>query len=96
MTTEQKELFQDAVLRVLDANQTRYGLGIPAIAHLITPFGFSRAGFPSEEAFHSGIADALQYWTDKHFAEQVSRPAHRGNRVWRITPEGIDYLDERG
>src|SRR4030095_1075949 len=33
MNPQQRELFRLALLRVLDANQTRYGLGLTALAH---------------------------------------------------------------
>jgi len=96
MTTEQKELFQTAVLRVLDANRSRWGLGVAAVGHHLAPFGFSAASFASVESFHAAIADAVQYLCDKHLAEEVPKVVGAGNRVWRIRTEGIDYLDERG
>jgi hypothetical protein len=96
MTTELKELFQTSVLRVLDANRTRWGLGTSAIALRLKPLSFSVSSFSSVDEFYAAIADALQYWCDKHFAEEVDKPAHPANRVWRITAGGIEHLDQWG
>jgi hypothetical protein len=96
MTTEQKELFQTAILRVLDANRSRWGQGVVAIGLRLAQFAFSAASFASEEAFHAAIADAVQYLCDKQLAEEVPKVVGAANRVWRITPAGIDYLDEHG
>ena len=43
MNAEQRELFRLALLRVLDANHTRYGLGVAALCHLAGLFGFRAA-----------------------------------------------------
>jgi hypothetical protein len=96
MTTELKELFQTSVLRVLDANRTRWGQGIAAIAIRLKPLSFSVSSFASVDEFYGAIADALQYWCDKRFAEEVGKPAHPANRVWRITSDGIGHLDQWG
>ena len=40
MNAEQKELFRLAVLRVFDANRSRFGLGGEAVRHLAGLFGF--------------------------------------------------------
>ena len=96
MSPELKELFQTSVLRTLDANRSRWGLGVAGIANYLPIFGLTAAKFPSMEAFHAAIADAVQYLCDKHLAEEVPKVVGAGNRVWRITPDGIDYLDERG
>lgn len=96
MTPEQKENFRLAILRVLDANRTRYGLGITAIAHAIRAFAWSAANFGGDlKAFHDAIADALQYLGDKGFVEEALKMMSKDNRAWRITDKGIGYLDER-
>lgn len=97
MTPQQKEDFRLAILRVLDANRTRYGLGIVAIAHAVRAFAFSAANFQGEvKAFHDAIADELQYLGDKGMTEEALKVISKDNRAWRITEGGIRYLDERG
>ena len=96
MNAEAKELFRKAVLRVLDSNRSRYGLGVVAIGHQLMPFGFSARNFDSTEAFSNAIADALQYLGDKKFLEEVGKAISQENRAWRITGAGIAYLDEQG
>lgn len=87
MTEEQKELFRKAVLRVLDANRTRYGLGLSAVGHLLTQFGFGQA--KSEE-----LAEAVDYLERKGLVIEVMKSVNRSNRAWRIEEAGIAYLDE--
>ena len=43
MNAEQKELFREAVLRVLDMNRTRFGLPATAIRLHVGQFGFPGA-----------------------------------------------------
>lgn len=97
MNAEQKELFRKAILRVLDANRTRYGLGIVAIAHALTIYSFTIANFSGDaKAFHDAIADAIQYLTDKGFVEEAMKGISKENRAWRITDAGIAFIDEQG
>jgi hypothetical protein len=97
MNPEQTELFRLAVLRVLDANRTRYGLGVSAICLHLVRFGFVTGTFAGEEAFRSVTADALQYLCDHALAEEVlEKVMSAANRCWRITTRGIDYIDTRG
>ena len=93
MNPEQKELFRAAILRVLDANRTRWGLGLRALALHLGPFGFTEAQFADTDEFHAAIADALQYLCDKHLAEEALKVVSAANRAWRITTAGIDFLD---
>lgn len=87
MTEEQKALFRKAILRVLDANRTRFGLGLPAVGHLTVQFGF--ASPKSDE-----LADAMDYLEKKELVEEVLKSVNRSNRCWRITEKGIAFLDE--
>lgn len=97
MNAEQKELFRLAILRVLDANRTRFGLGASAIALHLVRFGFVTANFGSEEKFRAMLADEVQYLCDKDLAEEVlEKVVSRENRCWRITTAGIAFVDERG
>ncbi len=85
MNAEQRESFRLALLRVLEANNTQYGLGLAALGHLATTFGFSRARI-------SDVEREIVYLEDKGYAIQLVKPISPENRVWRITAEGRDYL----
>jgi hypothetical protein len=88
MTSDQKELFRVAVLRVFAANKTRFGLGLPAVAHLATLFGFTDVA-PEE------TAEAVEYLEHKQLLAEVPKTISPENRAWRITPAGVAFLDER-
>jgi hypothetical protein len=95
MNPEQNELFRLAMLRVMDANRTRYGLGIVALGHSLRSFGFDPRQFLGDvQGFHDAIADALQYFCDKGLAEEVGKPISAENRAWRLTPKGIALVDQ--
>ena len=97
MNTEQKELFRKAILHVLDANRTRYGIGIVALGHHLNIYGFNIASFDGHvDRFHAEIADALQYLDDKGLVEEALKVVSRENRAWRITAAGLAFVDERG
>jgi len=88
MIAEKRELFRLALLDVLRLNPTRFGLSVPAAAHLMALFGF-----PSPN--HQDVADGLDYLERKGLVEQAIKILSPENRAWRITTEGIAYLDER-
>jgi DNA-binding PadR family transcriptional regulator len=85
MNPQTRELLRLALLRVLEANSTRYGLGLEALRHLTTPFGFY---LPEPELVEAEI----RYFEDKGFATQIAKPISPENRAWRITAGGRDYL----
>jgi hypothetical protein len=82
----QLELFSGAVLKVLDANNTRFGLTAAALRLLVRQFGFS----PTEEE----IKDALEYLAGKGLVAEMAKALGKINRAWKITDEGRVYLDE--
>ena len=88
MTEEQKELFRKAVLRVLDANRTRYGLGLSAVGHLLAQFGF--AGAQMDE-----MAEAVEYLSKKGLVEECLKVVSGANRAWRISQKGMAFVDEQ-
>jgi hypothetical protein len=85
MNAEQTELFRKAILRVLDANRTRFGLTPKAIGIFCRPLGFE----PGEEE----VAEGIEYLTRKGMVEEVLKTVSRENRCWRITGSGIAFLD---
>lgn len=88
MNALQTELFHQAVLRVLDANGSRFGLGLPAIALLVNEHGFS----PKQPE----VEKELDYLEGKGLVRPVEKRVNPANRAWKITSEGTDYLRERG
>ena len=91
MNAEQKELFRLAILRVLDANRTRFGLGPAAVGHALAIYGFGA----KEVGNGDGVQEELEYLSGKELVEEVRRTVSRENRCWRITADGIAFLDER-
>jgi hypothetical protein len=89
LNPETQELFDLALLRVLDANRTRFGLGATAIGHLLAPFGFKH---PAPDL----LLDRIDYLAGKGLIEEVLKGIDAANRAWRITPAGIDYMDQHG
>jgi hypothetical protein len=86
MSHNQLELFAAAVLKVLDANNTQFGLTTPAIRLMVRQFGFN----PSE----AETINALEYLAGKGFVGQTPKVLVRVNRAWKITDEGRQYLDD--
>jgi len=85
---EKIELFDNALLRVLDANNTQWGLQAPALALLTHEYGF---GPTTNET-----VSRLEYLTGKGMAEEVPKMLSKANRAWKITIAGRRYLDEQG
>lgn len=88
MNSQPRELLRLAVLRVFAANKTRFGLGLDAVCHLVAVFGF--ASLPPAEA-----AAAIDYLERKNLLAELEKTISPENPVWRITPAGIAFLDER-
>lgn len=89
MSLAQRELLQLAVLRVLDANHTRFGLGVDAVTLHASALGFAKLTRDSTEI-------ELEYLEGKGLVEPVQKTLEPGNRCWKRTAAGRDYLSERG
>ncbi len=87
MNAAQQELFDLAILRVLVANHTRFGLNVAAVCHLMAMFGF-----PSPNS--DTVLARLEYLTGKGLAEEVLKQVSKTNRAWRVTDQGRQYEDE--
>jgi hypothetical protein len=85
MNTEKREAFRLALLSVLEANNTQYGLGLPALANFAAVFGFPNV--PARD-----LEREILYLEDKQYVIQLFKPISPENRVWRITAQGRDYL----
>jgi len=86
--TEKMELFDNALLRVLDANNTQWGLQAPALGMFAREFGFA----PSPEE----TIGRLEYLTGKGMVREVPKVLSKANRAWKITDAGRRHLDEQG
>ena len=93
MTPQEKELFRKSLLRVLDANRTRFGLGVVPIASRLELFGFTLGNLGGAEAAHDLILTELDYLVSKQLVEEPPKLMSKENRVWRITTAGIAFLD---
>lgn len=91
MTPHQEQLFDEAILRVLDRNISQFGLGASALQVLVGEFGFSPKS--TDE-----VVRRLDYLTDPKidFVTEVKLGHHKANRSWKITAEGTDHLRSRG
>jgi DNA-binding PadR family transcriptional regulator len=89
MTPAQEQMLDLAILRLLDEQRTRLGLGVEALDLQLARFGF--AGAKPDE-----ILTRLDYLERKGLIEEVRKDVHRANRSWRITEAGIRHLDTEG
>lgn len=89
MTPADRELFRLALLRVLDANGTRFGLGVAAIGANLRQWGFAGAAPVM-------VTIELQYLFDKGFVCAVDKAISPENQNWRITANGRDWLAQNG
>lgn len=79
-----------AILRVLDANTTKFGLGAVGLSHLIGQYGVT--------AKPDVIEKRLLYLSDKEVA--LVAPVERGqfhpeSGTWTITARGTNFLRVR-
>lgn len=82
------EHLDTSLLRVLEANHSRFGLEVVALASLVRQFGVR----PEE----SLVEDRMDYLVDKGLAAPVEKTLGRGTRAWKITAKGRELLDELG
>jgi len=85
---EKIELFDNALLKVLDANNALWGLQAPALCMFTREFGFAPAAAESVQR--------LEYLTGKGMVQEVPKTLNKANRAWKITEAGRRYLDEQG
>jgi len=89
MNMAQRELYRIALLRVLDANETQWGLSPVVLAVHVGPYGFR--GLGAELA-----STELRYLQDKGFVTAPSKAISPENETWRITAAGRDWLAQNG
>jgi hypothetical protein len=80
------ELFDQAILQVLQANNTRFGLTAQAIGTFCRAYGFA------PEAKET--LDRLEYLAGKNLASEAPKIINKSVRAWKITDAGRQYLDD--
>lgn len=91
MNPAQTEMFDQAILQVLDLNGSRFGLEAKAVSVLVKEQGFSPTVQETERR--------LDYMADEAiaFVKVVDKgDFNTANRAWKIAARGINYLRERG
>ena len=85
-----KEIFHAALLKIMDANRTRFGLQAPVLALHLRALAVGAT--PDE------IVQALEYFGSRPapLVEETRPEIDRENRAWKITAEGIRYVDQHG
>jgi hypothetical protein len=89
MTPAQRELYRAALLRVLDANETQWGLSAEVLAVHVAAYGFKGRGVEI-------AATELRYLQDKGFVDLPGKAISPENQTWRITAAGRDWLAQNG
>lgn len=89
MNAQQRELFRQALLRTLEANESGRGLGAQALQVLVGAFGFSMP--PLDD-----VKREVAYLEDKTFVAVVGKAISPENKTWRITAAGRDELAAHG
>ncbi len=81
MNAATRELFRLALLRILAANDSRYGLAAATLVHFLPSEGFSSPHI-------SDIQTELEYFEAKGFAHNPPKAMSAENQTWRITDAG--------
>ncbi len=88
MTVAQREVFRGNILTILDANPGNHGLPTEAIfSHLRARFGFIRET-------HGQVDLELEHLQNLGFVEPVKNVLSPELRLWRITLNGRNLLNE--
>lgn len=84
MSPQQRELFRKAIVNVIEANDTMFGLSEDAIRLFVGRFGFHPA--PEE------LRKELHYLAGKGLIESPAKEVSPENRAYRITAAGMDFM----
>jgi len=80
------ELFDQALLQIMQANTTRFGLTAKVLCAFCRAHGLQ----PEEEQ----TLDRLEYLAGKKLAAEMPKLIDKSMRVWKITDAGRRYLDD--
>jgi hypothetical protein len=85
-----KEILHAALLKLMDANRTRFGL--QALTLTLQLRGLAIIASKDE------VIEALDYFSSRTppLVEETRPEIDRENRAWKITEAGIRYVDEHG
>ena len=86
MTPDEREGLRDLILRSF--KRMRLGLTIPSLTVYLSA---NRNSLSTED-----LETTLQYLVDKGLLVQTASALSAGNRLWRLTASGIDYLESKG
>lgn len=87
MDAASREQFRIALLNVLEANQTKFGLNILALRLHARRFGC--------EVMPSDVLIELRYLQDKKLVETMPKEISPEIEAWRITAAGRDFLAQQ-
>ena len=87
MTAAEKQALRVAVLKVLDANSTKYGLNVDAITLRLYPLGFP-------EITSAEVETVMGLLEKERLIARLPQKLAPGVSVFRITDEGRSVLAE--
>lgn len=82
------ENFRHAILKVAQANESRFGLGVDAFKLHVAAYGFTSVSA-------ADVRREAEYLADKKLLREVNKTLSPENRVWQLTAEGRDYIAMR-
>jgi hypothetical protein len=83
------EMLRHALLLILDTNRTPFGLNVKALQ-----LRLRMTDIAAEEAEITTELEYLAGRIHKALVAEVRPEINRKIRVWKITEEGIDYVDQ--
>lgn len=89
MNPQQIAHLDRSILQVFEAMDCRFGLGVEAVRPALIPYGFEVD------------TDLVQTRIEKlervnRFLERVEKDMNRALKTWRITADGIQWLEDNG
>lgn len=85
-----KEILHATLLKLMDANRTRFGLQAAVLRLQLRGLAIN--------ASQEELVQALDYLGSRTppLVEEVQPEIDRENRAWKITSDGIRYVDQHG
>jgi hypothetical protein len=93
MNAEQQQLFDEAILRVLDRNESTFGMGATALQVLVGEFGFSPRGSHQAPGIHGRCRDRVR-GAGEQGAVQSREPHLANHRARDQSPSFTGLLNE--
>lgn len=89
MNSEQRDILRQSILQILEANQTRFGLWLPALKTWLGPKGFPAIS-------EADLQAELKAMLKEGLVETIRQGVSPQNRTWGITSAGRDHLAAQG